>query len=201
MSPHTTEPGQLAPADASALGGRLRALRKRSGLTLKELAQRLDISASAVSQIERGQMNPSVNRLFAITQALGVPLAKVFVEPKPHPTASFATYALTRAHQTQPVELSSGVIFRNLSPISYPQLQFFESIYPPGSSGSGHGALNVHEGIEVGEVLEGELTIAFAHERVVMRPGDTITYHCDIPHLLSNESDTSVRAIWLVANQ
>ncbi len=63
------------------LGGRLRLMRLERGFGLRELAGRLGISVSAVSQIERGTLQPSVNRLLAIVSALDVPLARVFDEP------------------------------------------------------------------------------------------------------------------------
>ena len=70
----------LAALGTDHLGGRLRALRQQRGFSLRELADRLEISVSAVSQIERGRLQPSVNRLLAIVSALGVPLARVFDE-------------------------------------------------------------------------------------------------------------------------
>ena len=45
---------------AESLGARLRELRTASGVSLRALAARLGISPSAVSQIERGVMRPSV---------------------------------------------------------------------------------------------------------------------------------------------
>ncbi|HJW60381.1 MAG TPA: helix-turn-helix transcriptional regulator, partial [Actinomycetota bacterium] len=66
--------GQPAPADAPALdlGGRLRAERLGQGIGLREMARRLGISASALSQIETGKAQPSVSKLFDIVNLLGV---------------------------------------------------------------------------------------------------------------------------------
>jgi transcriptional regulator with XRE-family HTH domain len=61
-----------------SLGARLRELRTGSGVSLRALAGRLGISPSAVSQIERGVMRPSVSRLIAYVGAIGVPLSAVF---------------------------------------------------------------------------------------------------------------------------
>ena len=71
----------LAALGTDHLGGRLRALRLERGLGLRELADRLGISVSAVSQIERGTLQPSVHRLLAIVSALGVPLDRAFDDP------------------------------------------------------------------------------------------------------------------------
>ena len=63
---------------AESLGARLRELRTASGVSLRALAARLGISPSAVSQIERGVMRPSVSRLIAYVGAIDVPLSAVF---------------------------------------------------------------------------------------------------------------------------
>src|ERR1700744_4437794 len=60
------------------LGARLRELRTGAGVSLRARAGRLGISPSAVSQIERGVMRPSVSRLIAYVGAIGVPLSAVF---------------------------------------------------------------------------------------------------------------------------
>src|SRR5512132_2224446 len=63
----------LAPgAPALDLGGRLRAERLGQGIGLREMARRLGISASALSQIETGKAQPSVSKLFDIVNLLGV---------------------------------------------------------------------------------------------------------------------------------
>src|ERR1700744_6663856 len=61
-----------------SLGARLRELRTGEGVSLRALAARLGIAPSAVSQIERGVMRPSVSRLIAYVGAIGVPLSAVF---------------------------------------------------------------------------------------------------------------------------
>jgi transcriptional regulator with XRE-family HTH domain len=81
LSTVTTKEQALGALGTDHLGGRLRVLRLERGFGLRELAGRLGISVSAVSQIERGTLQPSVNRLLAIVSALGVPLARVFDEP------------------------------------------------------------------------------------------------------------------------
>ena len=193
-------------ADPAALGERLRTLRTRSGMSLRALARALDISPSAVSQIERGQLQPSVNRIIAIANALDVPLALVFETAEQHDDRVSTDselghdYVLARQGQVPPVHLEGGVIFRSLSPVSTPRVQLFESTYPPGSRGSVHGDLIRHVGFEVGRVTQGELTIEFATERVVLGVGDSITFPCTVPHLLLNDSATTTVATWLIAD-
>lgn len=54
------------------LGERIAALRRRAGLSQAELAQRLQISASAMGMYEQGRREPSVDTLVAMAQELQV---------------------------------------------------------------------------------------------------------------------------------
>src|SRR5262245_65773287 len=56
------------------IGSRLREERERARLSQRELARRLGVSASLISQIESGQSKPSVSTLYAIVTELGVSL-------------------------------------------------------------------------------------------------------------------------------
>jgi transcriptional regulator with XRE-family HTH domain len=67
--------------DRAQLGANIRAARKAAGLTGKELAERLEVSAVAVSQFERGTSMPAVTTFAAIAEVLGVPYGVLFGEP------------------------------------------------------------------------------------------------------------------------
>lgn len=76
MNPRTPQ----SPKDQTALGDAIRELRKKRGATQDELAKDAGISRNMLSQIERGEGNPSWVTLRGIAAALGVPvstLAKV----------------------------------------------------------------------------------------------------------------------------
>src|ERR671937_1448689 len=60
------------------IGSRLREERERVRISQRELARRLGVSASLISQIESGQSKPSVSTLYAIVSELGVSLDHVF---------------------------------------------------------------------------------------------------------------------------
>ncbi|THV43237.1 helix-turn-helix domain-containing protein [Glycomyces buryatensis] len=188
-----------------AVGPRIRELRKRRGLTVRELGTLLGISGSAVSQIEREVMRPSVSRLIEIANALGTPLAALFDdEGEPNPDSGHfdrlpsGGFTLRRAEQSRPVTLAGGVQFRRLSPSSVAGLDFFESLYPPGATATLDDELFRHEGYETGTVTEGELTIEFERERVVLGRGDSIGYPCETSHRIINRSSERAVAVWLI---
>ena len=63
------------------LGRRLRALRRLKRLTQQELAEKIDISVSMLSSIERGGKYPRLELLKKIAKTLDVPLEELFVLP------------------------------------------------------------------------------------------------------------------------
>jgi transcriptional regulator with XRE-family HTH domain len=210
-----------------SLGARLRELRTASGVSLRALAARLGISPSAVSQIERGVMRPSVSRLIAYVGAIGVPLSAVFetgiekvpegsagsraaeytaglngAAQEPAATGGQFQFAIRRSWEVAPLKLGGGVTFRRLSPVPTAGVEFFESTYPPNSMSNAHGELLRHEGYEIGAVTAGELTVEFDTDVVTLAAGDSITFPCSRPHLISNRSPlVTAVATWLIVSR
>lgn len=185
------------------MGARLRLLRKERGLSARALAMRLGISPSAISQIERGVLQPSVSRLIAITDALDVPLASVFDERRQTAVRSVPSeegFTLERAEDASPVTLDSGVRVRRLAPGRVTGFDFFESTYPPGSTAHSENELFRHEGYEIGTVTAGELTIDFSDERIVLRPGDAISFASSRAHRIHNTGAVDAVAQWLIVH-
>src|SRR3954468_17061415 len=70
-------------ANASKVGSRLREAREGRGVSLRELARRVGVSPSLVSQIELDRVNPSVSTLYALVTELGVTMSDVFADEAP----------------------------------------------------------------------------------------------------------------------
>lgn len=62
------------------LGQRLKDVRVRAGMTLRELARQADVSPSLISQIENGKSQPSVATLYAFSRLLNVSVDELFEE-------------------------------------------------------------------------------------------------------------------------
>lgn len=62
------------------LAGNLRALREQAGLSLSELARRSDIAKGTLSQLETGTGNPTIETVFSLSNALGVPVSSLLTE-------------------------------------------------------------------------------------------------------------------------
>lgn len=70
-------------AGATEVGPRVRALRAGRGLSLSELARRAGIGKATLSGLEAGTRNPTLETLYAVTTALGLPLTALVGSPGP----------------------------------------------------------------------------------------------------------------------
>lgn len=195
----------------AALGPRLRAIRLARGIGLREVARRLELSPSSISQIETGKMQPSVRTLYAFAEELGVTVDEVLfasgpivptvpaVGPGPSaPSSPGPGLAVQRADERPAITLNSGVTWERLMFWGDEDVEFIEATYEPGgSSGPSEGFVR-HNGHEFGYVLEGTLRVVVGFDEFVLGPGDVITFPSSTPHRLSNEGSVTVRAVWVV---
>src|SRR2546421_12103915 len=99
--------------ESSKVGSRLRQERERRGISLPELARRVGVSPSLVSQIELDRVNPSVSTLYALVTELGMTMSDVFGDSRPGERAARPLRGgdgLAERPETRPViNLASGV--------------------------------------------------------------------------------------------
>ncbi|MBK1786786.1 helix-turn-helix domain-containing protein [Prauserella cavernicola] len=189
-----------APPDDEELGARIRALRTQRGMSLRALAGELGISPSALSQLERGKMRPSVTRLFQIVSILEVPLSAAFGEEAPEPVEQpldADEVVVSRAGEVPAISLGHGVEYRRLTAVPIPGVEIYESTYPPGSSSSQDAEFLRHNGHELGSVLSGTLTVDLGFERHELGPGDSIRFPSAKPHRIRNTGDLPAVAVWV----
>jgi transcriptional regulator with XRE-family HTH domain len=188
------------------VGARLRAERERHGMSLRELARRLAISPSALSQIETGRSRPSVGTLYAIVSELELSLDELFASPRVPTVVSApsgdATSRVQRADSRRGLELESGVRWERLTPTPEANADFLYVVYEVGGASSREGTHMRHMGREYGLVLSGRLkvTIGFDEEHE-LGPGDSIAFDSSLPHRLENAGEVPVEAIWFVVGR
>jgi transcriptional regulator with XRE-family HTH domain len=197
------------PDASSMLGPRLRAIRLRRGLSLRELARRLALSPSSISQIETGKMQPSVRTLYAFVSEFGVTVDEVLFDQAPpddssaslsesSPSLAGPGLAVQRADGRPAISLNSGVTWERLMFWADEDVEFIEATYEPGGASSPADALVRHSGHEFGHVLSGTLRVIVGFDEFVLGPGDSITFPSATPHRLGNDGTETVRAIWVV---
>jgi transcriptional regulator with XRE-family HTH domain len=183
------------------LGASLRAERLRQGLSLRETARRLGISASALSQIETGKAHPSVGKLFDIVNLLNVSVDGLLAGQAVVARNGQGFLSLQRAADHETLELESGVRWRRLTTGSFPGVEFLHVEYQPGGSSTGDGTYMRHAGQEFGYVLSGRLTIHVGFEAHQLGPGDSISFPATTPHRLGNDGTEPATAIWCIVGR
>lgn len=83
-----------------AVGHRVRQQRMRAGMTLREVAERADLSARFLSEVEAGRGNISIERLAALAEALSAPLVDLVAPPESSADRSIALLGLRGAGKT-----------------------------------------------------------------------------------------------------
>jgi transcriptional regulator with XRE-family HTH domain len=186
---------------------RLRAERERRGMSLRELARRLAISPSAVSQIETGRARPSVATLWAIVTELGMSLDDLFQQETgaEHRGARDATAVragpVVTERTREAIRLATGVRWERLTADADPDVDFIWVDYEVGGSSSPDDSLVRHAGREYGLVLTGELEVTVGFETSVLGPGDSISFESTTPHRLRNVGDEPVTGVWVVVGR
>jgi mannose-6-phosphate isomerase-like protein (cupin superfamily)/DNA-binding XRE family transcriptional regulator len=193
------------------VGERVRAARSTAGLTVRELARRVGVSASHVSQVERGIGAFSVPALYAVAGELGVSMNDLLgtpavepaepAEPAPAPAGADLVSAgiVQRATQHPAIKLSSGPRWSRLTAVGEPRAEFLEVVYAPGTAAP---AEHIHhEGREYGVIISGTLSVEVDGTTTTLEPGDSIVFDSRLAHRFWNAGDAEVRAIWFVRDR
>jgi transcriptional regulator with XRE-family HTH domain len=187
------------------VGSRLREERERRGISLRELARRVGVSPSLVSQIELDRVNPSVSTLYALVTDLGMTMGDVFgdnAQEAPPPSASTRVDGLVTLPDTRRViDLASGVRWERLTPHTDPEIEFLHVVYPVGGESCPADALLTHCGREYGYVTSGTLGVRVGFDEYELGPGGSIAFESSSPHRLWTIGDEPVNAVWVVVGR
>jgi transcriptional regulator with XRE-family HTH domain len=189
-----------AAHEVSHIGPRLRAQRESLGLSLRELARRVGVSASLISQIERDKVNPSVSTLYALVRELGLGMGDLFSSGAPAPVPAVPGPHVT-ADERAVISLASGVTWERLTPAADPSVEFLRVVYDVGSESCPEDSLMRHGGREYGFVTGGRLGVQVGFERYDLGPGDSISFDSSSPHRLWTIGDEPAEAIWVVVGR
>ncbi len=220
------EPPDSRVQSSGEVGARLRAYRERSGIGVRELARRLRLSPSMISQIETGKTRPSVGTLYAVVSELGVSLDELFApngdsptqgvdralasdslfprgspepsEPRGHDETPDQAGPVQREDTRKVITLAGGVRWERLTAQHDRDVDFLYVVYEPGASSSDAHTFMRHTGHEYGLVLTGRLAVAVGFEEYVLGPGDSISFASTTPHRLWNPGTEAVHGIWVV---
>lgn len=203
-----SEPERLTGVhdDLEGIGDRLRDERQKAGISQRELARRLGLSASMISQLESGLSKPSVGTLYAIVTELNLSLDKVIrgegYDDGPQDISQDDTLSpLVHPEERQVIDLDSGVRWEELTAKSEDGVDFLHAIYEVGGASTPDESLMRHHGREYGYIVSGTLGIQIGFSEYVLNAGDSIAFDSTRPHRLYNKGDVPVHAVWFVVGR
>ncbi|MDI5966594.1 helix-turn-helix domain-containing protein [Streptantibioticus silvisoli] len=174
---HRTGDGTADPSDdltgvLTAVGPRLRALRKARGVTLAQLGESTGISVSTLSRLEAGQRKPTLELLLPLARAHRVALdelvgAPATGDPRVH-AKPFTRYGQTFVPLTRRLD----------------GLAAYKQILPGNASGATPDLeQRVHEGYDWIYVLAGRLRLLLGDHDLILTPGQAAEFDTRTPHV------------------
>lgn len=182
------------------LGQTLQALRKGKSLTLDKLADASGISKSMLSQIERGQTNPTFATLWSLTNALGVEIGDILEQSENAQNTPVLIEHL-EAHFTPTIKSPDGKCsLKILSPVSsVANLEWYEMRLQAG--GCLESGAHTNGTLEHLTVLTGALEVTSNDTVIPLKEGETARYRADFPHAISNTASGEAVAILVVESK
>jgi transcriptional regulator with XRE-family HTH domain len=160
------------------------------GLSLRELAERVNLSASFLSQIERDLSSPSIESLHAISQALNVPIFYFLVEREPK---SPVVRRDKRARLTLP---DSDLTYQLLTPDLSRKMEVVLFEQEPGQDKPAVRLNQLTE--EFIYVLQGQLEIQLGEDIHLLGPGDSVYFDGVMLRRLAALGDVTLRCISVI---
>ena len=177
------------PQPKPQIGPQLRERRRQLGLSIDELAARVNLTKGHLSAIERDLASPSVASLVAICGALGLAVGALFEGTET---------AVVRRNKRRRIEFGGkGLNDYLLSPSTRSRIQVVWSEMGPGGTG-GDELYAIPAEEEFVMVISGQLLMKVAGQETLLAEGDAMTFDPRKPHTFSNPSQNA-RSVALFA--
>ena len=172
------------------VGARIRELRTRQDMGLRQLAAASGVTAGFLSQIESSAVMPSISTLVKICAALHVAVGEVFDAPGPR------AHLVRRSERSVYAYPDSGIRDEVLTADPTHRLEVVHSYFEP--SGSTGGQPYAHGSqVEAAIVLKGRLVVRLGDDEFRLRAGDTLTFPGATPHEVRNPYSRPAEVIWV----
>ena len=163
------------------VGTRLKAVRKVSGLSQRELAKRAGVTNSTISMIEKNSVSPSISSLRKVLSGLPMTLREFFDTGEQSNVDLPVVYRPAQFQRTQTDGVCWDLIGKNFP---NPQLGFMLETYPS-LADTGMEAYS-HDGEEAGYVISGKIELTVDGQVFALVAGDGYYFDSRRPHRFRN---------------
>jgi transcriptional regulator with XRE-family HTH domain len=178
------------------IGKRIKKIREEQHLTLKNVEAKASISATHISEIERGKTSPTIGALIRIADALERDPA-YFIEDEELSDVSFVAYEDRRQCAAGRCPGTAEMLTKSI-PSGKINAQLITMSPVPARDVS----LHAHEGDEAALVLQGTVRFRIAEETYDLGEGDSIYYLANQRHGYANASESEhAKMIWFASER
>jgi transcriptional regulator with XRE-family HTH domain/KaiC/GvpD/RAD55 family RecA-like ATPase len=182
----------------SNLGDKIKTLRKKLGMTQKELAEQVGLTPSFISQLEKNLISPSLDSLLKLSEKLNTqpiyfltngesgPSQKMVIKPNERQDIHFPEL---KSNTLKLQLLVSDVINRRMEPYLLTMKE--------GAIINGH--FYTHKGDEFTFIMEGELEVEIQEEKQLLREGDSLYIESTFPSRWSNVGKGKATLLWVLS--
>ena len=173
-------------AERRTLGQSIRRARLRQGRTLADVSSAAGVSVSLLSQVERGLVDPSLDSLRDIAEALGTAPFRLLADDTPRSR-------VVRRGEGARLAVADGIELELLSPSLDGDFEVGRWTLAPGASTASHP--RGHDGKEANLILEGAVRFELGDEVIELRKGDFVIWDARVPHrsvALGNEEASAL---------
>jgi transcriptional regulator with XRE-family HTH domain len=174
------------------VGESVKAIRKKKGLSLKDLSQRTGLDAGLLIEIEKGEVSPPLGTIIKVAKALDTKMGYFISggEDLPYTIVRRDDRKLVSRFDTGKTD-RYGYEFSSLAP--YKKNRHMEPLIVKLEPSDIEEERSTHDGQEFIYVLEGTMEVRLEGEVHLLEPGDAIYYDSTVPHLVKcHGKDTTI---------
>jgi transcriptional regulator with XRE-family HTH domain len=182
------------------IGQRIKALRKAKKVSVKELAEKTNLSAALVSKVENFRTLPSLTTLLVITEALEIEMSELVKDIGVRKKKT--QYTLIRAEDQSTIhkENSEGFLYRQILSQSTRE-GLMQCCHLSLEKGNKREKVST-DGEQILYVLKGELLFWVGDNKITLKPGDSLQFDGRIPHLPeAKKSKVELLVIYLIRHE
>jgi transcriptional regulator with XRE-family HTH domain len=206
--------GFLMPDTLLDLGQRIREERQARQWTLEQFSEKTGLSKSFLSQIERGNTEPSITSLKKIAAQFGYSIVNLFpngqgaeesweynnhlAEHKSNNDYYIKNVAVVRAGKRKRIALpGSKVVYDLMTPDMKRKLEVMHMRVSKGEN-SGEEPMLDSPGEKLCIVMKGILELRVGQEVYRLEEGDSLYYPAHVPHSWQALDGESIEVIWIL---
>ncbi len=170
------------------IGNKIKDLRNRNGLTQQELADRTELTKGFISQLERGQVSPSIVTLLDLIECLGTTASEFFKETEEEHIVFSEEGFFEKVD-----EAGNSIQWIVPTAQKYQMEPLLVELQP-------HQSLEEdkpHDGEEFGYLMSGRIQLYLGEEVYSVEAGESFYYPAKRKHRIENPGSEPARFIWV----